>query len=89
MIPGRSGLRLGPTCGVLSLQPIFDAGTDESFGEGFYLVPDNRVFLAFPGKRLFQFHVTLRIEKGRCAVSQNAGPRSLELEIDSNPFGGR
>jgi len=55
---GQIGVETAP----LASQTVFNVGADEAFGEGLDPMPDNRVFLVFPGEGLFQFHVALRIE---------------------------
>jgi hypothetical protein len=55
---GQIGVEAAP----LASQTVFNVGADEALREGLDLMPDNRVFLVFPGEGLFQFHVALRIE---------------------------
>jgi hypothetical protein len=55
---GQIGVEAAP----LASQTVFNVGADEALREWLDLMPDNRVFLVFPGEGLFQFHVALRIE---------------------------
>ena len=55
---GQIGVEAAP----LASQTVFNVWPYKALREGLDLMPDNRVFLVFPGEGLFQFHVALRIE---------------------------